>query len=121
MQQVVAAFTAATGIVVNVTTTDRATFEIGITTYVKGQPDDVFTWFAGHELRQLADAAVGEGRTDGAGVWIDRHHRSLEAGLQKIARQDLAYRARPVARPDQGDGLRLEKGAEITCRHRGPH
>jgi multiple sugar transport system substrate-binding protein len=68
MQQVVEAFTAATGIVVNVSTTDQATFEGQISTYVKGRPDDVFTWFAGHQMRLLASGGLTGDLTD---VWSE--------------------------------------------------
>ena len=68
MQQVVEAFTASTGIVVNVTTTDQATFERGISSYVKGRPADVFTWFAGYEMRLLANAGLTGELSD---VWTE--------------------------------------------------
>jgi multiple sugar transport system substrate-binding protein len=68
MQQVVDAFTAATGIVVNVSTTDNATFEKRISTYVQGRPDDVFTWFAGYRMRVLANQGLTGDLTD---VWSE--------------------------------------------------
>lgn len=68
LQQVVDAFTAATGVVVKVTTTDRTTFENRIGTYVKDRPDDVFAWFAGYQMRLLASERLAGDLTD---VWSE--------------------------------------------------
>jgi multiple sugar transport system substrate-binding protein len=48
------AFTAKTGTKVSVNTVDHNTFQEQINTYLQGQPQDVFTWFAGYRMQFFA-------------------------------------------------------------------
>ncbi|MFL5952575.1 MAG: ABC transporter substrate-binding protein [Gaiellaceae bacterium] len=48
------AFTAKTGTKVGVNTVDHNTFQEQINTYLQGQPQDVFTWFAGYRMQFFA-------------------------------------------------------------------
>ena len=54
-QKVFKAFTAKTGTKVNVNTVDHNTFQEQINTYLQGQPQDVFTWFAGYRMQFFAE------------------------------------------------------------------
>ena len=53
-ENVFAAFTKQTGTKVNVNTVDHNTFQEQINTYLQGQPQDVFTWFAGYRMQFFA-------------------------------------------------------------------
>jgi multiple sugar transport system substrate-binding protein len=66
MQKVVDAFTAETGIQVNVNTVDHGTFQDQISNYLQGGPDDVFTWFAGYRMRFFAAQGLAGDISD---VW----------------------------------------------------
>jgi multiple sugar transport system substrate-binding protein len=48
------AFTAKTGTKVSVNTVDHNTFQEQINAYLQGQPQDVFTWFAGYRMQFFA-------------------------------------------------------------------
>jgi len=48
------AFTAKTGTNVDVNTVDHNTFQEQINSYLQGQPQDVFTWFAGYRMQFFA-------------------------------------------------------------------
>ena len=48
------AFTAKTGTKVSVNTVDHNTFQEQINSYLQGQPQDVFTWFAGYRMQFFA-------------------------------------------------------------------
>jgi multiple sugar transport system substrate-binding protein len=48
------AFTKKTGVDVKVNTVDHNTFQEQINSYLQGQPDDVFTWFAGYRMQFFA-------------------------------------------------------------------
>ena len=54
MTAVNTAFTAATGITIKYNLVDHTTFQDQITTYLRGTPDDVFTWFSGYRMRFFA-------------------------------------------------------------------
>ena len=45
---------AASGLTVKVNTVDHDTFQENINNYLQGNPDDVFTWFAGYRMRFFA-------------------------------------------------------------------
>ncbi|HMG30969.1 MAG TPA: ABC transporter substrate-binding protein, partial [Jiangellaceae bacterium] len=45
---------AASGMTVKVNTIDHNTFQENINNYLQGNPDDVFTWFAGYRMRFFA-------------------------------------------------------------------
>ena len=51
-------FTKKTGTKVNVNTVDHNTFQEQINTYLQGQPQDVFTWFAGYRMQFVAQQGL---------------------------------------------------------------
>jgi multiple sugar transport system substrate-binding protein len=53
-EAVVAAFTQATGIAVQVNTVDHNTFQNQLSSYLQATPQDVFTWFSGFRMRFFA-------------------------------------------------------------------
>ncbi|MFC6286229.1 ABC transporter substrate-binding protein [Nocardioides sp. GCM10027113] len=55
-----------TGVNVEVNAVDHNTFQESINTYLQGSPDDVFTWFAGFRMAQLANNGL---LTDISDVW----------------------------------------------------
>ncbi len=65
------------GVSVAVNAVDHNTFQEGITTYLQGSPDDVFTWFAGFRMNQFAEQQL---ITDVSDVWpIDGLNDSFKA------------------------------------------
>jgi multiple sugar transport system substrate-binding protein len=52
------AFTKKTGTKVSVNTVDHNTFQEQINTYLQGQPQDVFTWFAGYRMQFFAQKGL---------------------------------------------------------------
>jgi multiple sugar transport system substrate-binding protein len=52
------AFTKKTGTQVKVNTVDHNTFQEQINTYLQGQPQDVFTWFAGYRMQFFAQKGL---------------------------------------------------------------
>jgi multiple sugar transport system substrate-binding protein len=60
------AFTAASGIEVEVNTTDHDTFQQQINSYLQGSPQDVFMWNAGYRMRALVDDGLVSDMSD---VW----------------------------------------------------
>jgi multiple sugar transport system substrate-binding protein len=52
------AFTKKTGIKVDVNTVDHNTFQEQINSYLQGQPQDVFTWFAGYRMQFFAQKGL---------------------------------------------------------------
>jgi multiple sugar transport system substrate-binding protein len=54
------------GVTVNLNAVDHNTFQENLNTYLQGSPDDVFTWFAGFRMAQLADNGL---ITDLSDVW----------------------------------------------------
>jgi multiple sugar transport system substrate-binding protein len=52
------AFTKKTGVTVKVNTVDHNTFQEQINTYLQGQPQDVFTWFAGYRMQFFASKGL---------------------------------------------------------------
>ena len=62
-------FTAAkakTGLAVNVNWVDHNTFQQNITTYLQGNPQDVYTWFAGERMQYFAGQGLASNVND---VW----------------------------------------------------
>jgi multiple sugar transport system substrate-binding protein len=55
---VMKAFTKKTGTKVSVNTVDHNTFQEQINTYLQGQPQDVFTWFAGYRMQFFAQKGL---------------------------------------------------------------
>src|SRR3954468_8999648 len=51
-------FSAKTGTKLNVNTVDHNTFQEQINTYLQGQPQDVFTWFAGYRMQFFAQKGL---------------------------------------------------------------
>jgi multiple sugar transport system substrate-binding protein len=56
--EVMKAFTKKTGTKVSVNTVDHNTFQEQINTYLQGQPQDVFTWFAGYRMQFFAQKGL---------------------------------------------------------------
>lgn len=52
------AYGSETGVTVELNPVDHNTFQESINTYLQGGPDDVFTWFAGFRMAQLAEAGL---------------------------------------------------------------
>lgn len=48
------AFTKDSGLTVKTNTVDHDSFQKGISSYLQGTPDDVFTWFAGYRMQYFA-------------------------------------------------------------------
>jgi multiple sugar transport system substrate-binding protein len=65
---VYAAFTAAKKVKTKVNTVDHNTFQEQINNYLQGNPDDVFTWFAGYRMRFFAAQGLAGDISD---VWQD--------------------------------------------------
>ncbi len=65
------------GVKVDRNEVDHNTFQENINTYLQGNPDDVFTWFAGFRMNQFADQGL---ITDVSSVWpIDGLNDSFKA------------------------------------------
>jgi multiple sugar transport system substrate-binding protein len=57
---------AASGLTVKVNTVDHENFQENINNYLQGNPDDVFTWFAGYRMRFFAAQGLAGDLSD---VW----------------------------------------------------
>ena len=68
--------------------------------------------------RQRVDIRVGQHPLDGRVPGIDRHDRSIEAGVEQIAGQYGAHRRGFLAGADQRDGSRLEDKVQVPDAHR---
>ncbi len=53
-----AGFTKASGTAVELNEVDHTTFQENINTYLQGNPDDVFSWFAGYRMRFFAEQGL---------------------------------------------------------------
>ena len=51
----VAAYEKESGVTVEINAVDHNTFQESLNTYLQGSPDDVFSWFAGFRMAQLAE------------------------------------------------------------------
>lgn len=60
------AYAAETGVEVDRNEVDHNTFQENINTYLQGNPDDVFTWFAGFRMNQFAEQGL---ITDVSDIW----------------------------------------------------
>jgi multiple sugar transport system substrate-binding protein len=60
------AYAAESGVTVDLNAVDHNTFQESLNTYLQGSPDDVFTWFAGFRMAQLAENGL---ITDISDVW----------------------------------------------------
>ena len=63
-----AGFTAESGVKTKINTVDHNTFQEQINNYLQGSPDDVFTWFAGYRMRFFADQGLAGDISD---IWKD--------------------------------------------------
>jgi multiple sugar transport system substrate-binding protein len=61
-------FTEVSGIELAINTVDHNTFQQQMNTYLQGQPDDAFTWFAGFRMRFFAEKGLATPFSD---VWND--------------------------------------------------
>jgi multiple sugar transport system substrate-binding protein len=66
VQGLVDKFVQQTGIQVKVNTVDHGTFQNQISSYLQGNPDDVWTWFSGFRMRFFAEQGLA---TDISDVW----------------------------------------------------
>ncbi len=90
----IAAFTEESGIEVTPNVVDNETFQESINSYLQGNPDDVFTWFAGFRARFFDDQGfigdisdvweeIGDGFTEGFKDRLEqRGQADLRAGPQ---------------------------------------
>lgn len=60
------AYQSESGVTVELNAVDHNTFQESLNTYLQGTPDDVFTWFAGFRMQQLAQQGL---ITDISDVW----------------------------------------------------
>ena len=60
---------AASGLTVKVNTVDHNTFQENINNYLQGNPDDVFTWFAGYRMRFFAAQGLAGDISDAYGAF----------------------------------------------------
>ena len=66
LQQMATAYAQESGTEVSVNAVDHNTFQENINTYLQGNPDDVFTWFAGFRMNQFAESGL---ITDVSDAW----------------------------------------------------
>ncbi|HXH78555.1 ABC transporter substrate-binding protein [Nocardioides sp.] len=66
LAQIAKAYEKKSGIKVERNEVDHNTFQENINTYLQGNPDDVFTWFAGFRMNQFAEQGL---ITDVSDVW----------------------------------------------------
>ena len=75
--QIAEAYAKKAGVTVDRNEVDHNTFQENINTYLQGNPDDVFTWFAGFRMNQFAEQGL---ITDISDVWpIDGLSDSFKA------------------------------------------
>ncbi|MGA9747553.1 MAG: ABC transporter substrate-binding protein [Nocardioides sp.] len=58
LKQIADAYAKKSGVTVEPNAVDHNTFQENINTYLQGQPDDVFTWFAGYRMNQFAESGL---------------------------------------------------------------
>ena len=58
LKAIAAAYTKESDTKVDLNAVDHNTFQESISTYLQGTPDDVFTWFAGFRMAQVAEAGL---------------------------------------------------------------
>ena len=66
LAQMAKAYATKSGVTVERNEVDHNTFQENINTYLQGNPDDVFTWFAGFRMNQFAEQGL---ITDVSDVW----------------------------------------------------
>ncbi|MEO5853194.1 MAG: ABC transporter substrate-binding protein, partial [Nocardioides sp.] len=77
LKQIAEAYAKKSGVTVERNEVDHDTFQTNINTYLQGNPDDVFTWFAGFRMNQFAEQGL---ITDISDVWpIDGMNDSFKA------------------------------------------
>ncbi|GEO94866.1 ABC transporter substrate-binding protein [Kocuria turfanensis] len=64
--RVIEAFKERSGVDVSINTIDHNTYQEQINSYLQGDPDDVFAWFAGYRMRYFADQGLAAPLND---VW----------------------------------------------------
>ncbi len=69
--------------------------------------------------RQSLDRGIGQDALDRSLMRVDRHDRAGKAGVEQIARDHRADRARLARGADQGDRARVQQDLEIADRHGG--
>ena len=112
------AFTKKTGISVKVNTVDHNTFQEQINTYLQGQPQDVFTWFAGYRMQFFASKGllVADRRRLGAA------QAAVRVGVpERVEGRGRALLLRPDLRLPLGGALPKERrGGSTATRSRRP-
>jgi multiple sugar transport system substrate-binding protein len=78
--QMFSRFEEISGATLDINTVDHNTFQEQINTYLQGQPDEVFTWFAGFRMRFFADKGLATPFSD---VWA----ASLDANFEPAFKQ----------------------------------
>lgn len=58
LKAVADAYQKKSGVTVDLNAVDHNTFQENLNTYLQGSPDDVFTWFAGFRMNQLAESGL---------------------------------------------------------------
>lgn len=66
LQAIVDSFTASSGVDVSINTIEHETFQENISNYLQGNPDDVFTWFAGYRMQFFAERGLAG---DCSSIW----------------------------------------------------
>ena len=66
LTQMAQSYAKKSGVEVDINAVDHNTFQENINTYLQGNPDDVFTWFAGFRMNQFAESGL---ITDLSDVW----------------------------------------------------
>ncbi|MDO9397552.1 MAG: ABC transporter substrate-binding protein, partial [Herbiconiux sp.] len=66
LESMAKAYAAKAGVKVSLNEVDHNTFQDNISTYLQGNPDDLFTWFAGFRMNQFAESGLIEDVSD---VW----------------------------------------------------
>ncbi|MGV8845705.1 hypothetical protein [Tessaracoccus sp.] len=66
LSQMAMAYATTAGVEVDRNEVDHNTFQENINTYLQGNPDDVFTWFAGFRMNQFAESGL---ITDVSDLW----------------------------------------------------
>ena len=75
-------FQEVSGAELDINTVDHNTFQEQINTYLQGQPDEVFTWFAGYRMQFFADKGLATPISDVWSAELDCELRSrLQAGV----------------------------------------
>ena len=93
MEAVNAAFTAETGIAVNMNTVDHGTFQDQLANYLGGTPDTAYTWFSGFRMKFFADQGFNTAIDD---VWASVKSNYTEGFANSVVGNDGKVYGVPV-------------------------